>query len=151
MGQNTLLTCGNRTVENKAKIPIVDSETRDLWSRARQPETSDIGEANPGRVCAIGRKTATDHEEPVAMDKSVKRKEDSTRLPTLAPETMAVGPERPRESQEEEGSGVRSRIADATICGRNGQVRSEPIPENSALGPLRPHETKEMDDGTEES
>ena len=63
VGQNTLLTCGNRTVENKANIPIVDFETRDLWSRARQPETSDIGEANPGRVCAMNRKMTANHEE----------------------------------------------------------------------------------------
>ena len=52
---------------------------------------------------------ATDHEQPGALDKSVNRKEDSTHLPTLAPETMAVGPERPRESREEEGGDVRPR------------------------------------------
>ena len=39
---------------------------------------------------------ATDHEQPGALDKSVNRKEDSTHLPTLAPETMAVRPERLR-------------------------------------------------------
>ena len=77
------------------------------------------------------------------MDKGVNRKDDSTRLLTLAPETMTVGPECPRESQEEEG-------ADATIRGRNGQEPSKPIPENSAFGPLRTHETEEKDDGTEE-
>ena len=56
-------------------------------------------------------------------------------------EIIAVGPERPRESQEEEGGGVRPRIADAMIHGRNGQEPSEPISESSAFGPLRPHET----------
>ena len=85
------------------------------------------------------------------MDKRVNRKDDSMRLPTLAPETMAVGPERPRESQEEESGGVRPRIADAKIRGRNEQVPSEPIPENSTLRPLRPHEIEEMDDGIEMS
>ena len=38
------------------------------------------------------RKAATDHEESVAMDKGEKRKDISMRLPTLAPEIMAVGP-----------------------------------------------------------
>ena len=85
------------------------------------------------------------------MDKRVNRKDDSMRLPTLAPETMAVGPERPRESQEEESGGVRPRIADAMIRGGNGQNPSQPIPENSASGPVRPHETEEKDDGIEES
>ena len=64
---------------------------------------------------------------------------------------MAVMPERPRESLEEEGGGVRQRIVDAMIHGRNEQEPSEPIPENSAFGPLRPRETEEMDDGIEES
>ena len=69
------------------------------------------------------------------MDKGGKWKDVSTHLPTLAPEIKAVRLERPHESQEEEGCGVRPRIADATIRGRNGQVPSELIPENSALGP----------------
>ena len=93
---------------------------------------------------------ADDHEEPTDMEKSVYRKDDSTRLPTLAPETMAIGPERPREPLEEEDGSDRSRVADATIRGRNGQKPSEPIPENSTLGPLCPHEIEEMDDGIEE-
>ena len=99
----------------------------------------------------IERKTATDREEPVAMDKSVNRKGDSTRLPTLAPETMAVGPERPRESIEEEGGSERARIANAMIRGRNRQKPSEPIPEKSAFRPVRPCETEEKDDNFKES
>ena len=94
---------------------------------------------------------ADDHEEPTDMEKSVYRKDDSMRLPTLAPKTMAVGSKRPRESLEEEGCGERPRIADATIHGRNGQKPSDPIPENSAFGPLRPCETEEMEDDIEES
>ena len=81
---------------------MADSESEVRRFRTRQPKTPDIREANPCGVCAIGRKAATDHEEPVAMDKGVIRKDDSTRVPTLAPETMTVGPERPPESQEEE-------------------------------------------------
>ena len=96
-------TCGNRTAKDKAVIPIADSESGFRRLQARQPETPNIGEANPSGGCAIGRKTATDHKEPVAMDKGANRKDDSTRLSALALETMAVGPERPRESQEEEG------------------------------------------------
>ena len=64
---------------------------------------------------------ATDHEESVAIDKN----EVGSKGPSsLTLENMAVGPESPRESQEEEG-------ADATIRGRNGQEPSEPIPDNS--------------------
>ena len=62
------------------------------------------------------------------MDKGAKRKEDSTCHPTLASEIMAVGPEHPCESQEEEGGGERPRIANAAMCERNGQEPSEPIP-----------------------
>ena len=72
-GQNTLSTCENRMVEDKAEIAITDSESTNRRSRARQLEASDIGEANPGGVCAIDRKTTTDHEESVAMDKGKKR------------------------------------------------------------------------------
>ena len=57
------------------------------------------------------------------MDKSKKKKDDSTRFSTLSPETMAVGPERPRESLEEKGGGVKTRIAQMSIHGRN---REEP-------------------------
>ena len=85
------------------------------------------------------------------MDKSFKRKDDSTRLPTLALETMTVKLERPREFQEEEGGGVRPRITDGTIRRRNKQEPSKLIPENSAFRPLRPHETEELDDCFEES
>ena len=59
--QETLSTCGNKTAEDKAEIPIVGSESRDRRFWARQPETPDIREANPGGVCVIGRKTTTDH------------------------------------------------------------------------------------------
>ena len=149
--QNTLSACGNRTAKDNAELLITNLESIVRQFRARRPETPAIGEANPVRVCAIGRKTATDREEPVAMDKGVNRKDDSMRLPTLATETMAVGPESPRESQQEEGSGVRPRITDATIRGRNEQEPSKQIPENSAYGPLHPHETEEKDDSTEES
>ena len=45
----------------------------------------------------------------MTMDKGEKRKDVSTRLPTLAPEIMAAGPERPRQSQEEEGGDERPR------------------------------------------
>ena len=78
---NALSTCGDRTDKDKAEIPIAASEIGVWRFRAVQPETPDIGEANPGGVCTIGRKTATDHEEPVAMDKSINRKDDSMRLP----------------------------------------------------------------------
>ena len=84
------------------------------------------------------------------MDKSVKWKDDSTRLPTLTPETMVVGPEHPHESLEE-GGGMRPRITQMMIRERNGEEPSEPIPENSTLRPLRPHEIEEMDDGIEMS
>ena len=67
--QNTLSTCGERTAKDKAEISIADSESGVRRFRARQPETPDIGEANPGGVCAIGRKTTTDHKKLVAMDK----------------------------------------------------------------------------------
>ena len=72
-GQNTLPTCGERTTEDNARIPIVGSESGVWRFQAPQPETPNIGESNPGGVCVIGKKIATDHEEPVAMDKSVNR------------------------------------------------------------------------------
>ena len=34
-GQDTLSTCGNRRAEDKAEIPIADSESRDRRSQAR--------------------------------------------------------------------------------------------------------------------
>ena len=86
------------------------------------------------------------------MDKSVKKKDDSTRFPTLAPETMAVRYEHPRESLEEEGGGgVKSRMAPMSVHRRSGQEPSESILENSTFGPVRPRETEEMEDGSEES
>ena len=85
------------------------------------------------------------------MDKGEKWKDVSTRLPTLAPEIMTVGPERPCESQEEEGSGERPRIANATMHERNEQEPLEPIPENLAFRATRPRKTEEMEDGSEES
>ena len=103
--QNTLSTCGDRTAKDKAEIPIADSESGVRRFRACQLKTLDIAQANLGGVCAIGKKTTTSHEEPVAMDKGTNQKDNSTRLPALAPETMAAGPERPREFQEEEGGG----------------------------------------------
>ena len=59
----------------------------------------------------IERKTATCREEPLDMDKSVKKKDASTHFPTLTPGVMEVGPEHPCESLEEEGGGMKSRIA----------------------------------------
>ena len=140
-----------RTAGDKAENPIVDSESGVQRFRAPQPETPDIGESNPCGVFAIERKAVTYREEPVAMDKSVNRKDVSTHLPTLALETMAVGPECPRESLKEEGGGERPRIGEAMTRGRNEQKPSDPIPENSAFGPLRPCETEEMEDDIEES
>ena len=67
------------------------------------------------------------------MDKNVKKKDNSTRFPTLAPEMMAIGPERPLESLEEEGGGVRPRIAQMSIHGRNKQKPSDPILGNSVV------------------
>ena len=72
------------------------------------------------------------------MDKSVKKKDDSTRFPTLAPETMVVGSEHPRESQEEEGGGGRPRFTLMSIRGREGEEPSKTIPETSVFGPLHP-------------
>ena len=103
--QNSLWACGNRMAKDKAEIPIADSESGVRRFRACQLKTLDIAQANLGGVCAIGKKTTTSHEEPVAMDKGTNQKDNSTRLPALAPETMAAGPERPREFQEEEGGG----------------------------------------------
>ena len=48
--QDTLLTCGNRMAEDKAEIPIADSESGVRRSRAQQSGTLAIGEANPGGV-----------------------------------------------------------------------------------------------------
>ena len=149
--QETLPICGNRTTNDKTETPNADSESRDRWFQARQLETLDIGEANPGGVCVIGKKIATDHEEPVAMDKSVNRKGDSTRLPTLAPETMAVGPERPRESLEEEGGGVNSRISLMSMRGMDEEKPSKPVPATSVFGPMRSQGSEGTDDGVEES
>ena len=85
------------------------------------------------------------------MDKSVNRKDDSTRLPTLAPETMAVGPERPRESLEEEGGGAKPRIALMSMRGKDEEKPSKPVPVTSVFGPIRSQGTEEKDDGAEES
>ena len=85
------------------------------------------------------------------MDKSAKRKDDSTSLPTLAPEMMAVGPERPRQSQEEEGGGGRPRSAVMSIRRRDREEPLKPIPETSVFGPERARETEEKYDGAEES
>ena len=105
--RNAVSVCGERMAEDKVENPIADSESRVWRSRAPQPETLDIGESNPRGVWAIGRKTAANREEPAAMNKSVNRKDDSKHLPTLAPGTMAVRPERPREPLEEEGGGAK--------------------------------------------
>ena len=84
------------------------------------------------------------------MDKSMEKKDGSTRFPTLRPETMTVGSENPRESLEE-GGGVKSRIALMSIRGKDVEKPSKPIPETSVFGPVRPQETEEKDEGAEES
>ena len=94
---------------------------------------------------------ATLRERTVAIDKSAKRKDDSTSLPALAPETMAVGPERPRESLEEEGGGVNSRISLMSMRGMDEEKPSKPVPATSVFGPIRSQGTEEKDDGDEES
>ena len=102
-GQDTLLTKGERTAEDKAEDLIVFNEGKVRRFQAPQPETLDIGQSNSGGVWAIGRRLATLQERTVAMDKGAKRKDDSTSFSALAPETMAVGSRYPRESLEEEG------------------------------------------------
>ena len=87
----------------------------------------------------------------MAMDKGEKRKDVSTRVPTLAPAIMVVGPECPRQSQEEEDGGERPRIVRAPTCGRSGEQPSTQNLENSAVGSVRPCETEEMEDSNEES
>ena len=94
--QNALSENGERTVKDKAEDPIASTESKVRRFQEPQPETPDIGGSNPGGFWAIRRKPSTYREEPLAMDKSVKKKDDSTRFPTLAPETMAVRPERLR-------------------------------------------------------
>ena len=89
--QDTLPTCGNRMAENKAEISIADSEIGVWWSRARQPDTLDIGEENPGWVCAIGRKTTTDHKKLVAMDKGKNGRTFLRISPHLIPRSWQSG------------------------------------------------------------
>ena len=83
--QDALLDNGERTAKDKAEDPIAGIKSKVWQFQAPQPETPDIGESNPGGVWAIGRRTATYREEPLAMDKSLETKDDSTRFPTLAP------------------------------------------------------------------
>ena len=83
----------------------------------------------------------------MAMDKGEKRKDVATRLPTLAPEIMAVGHECPHESLEEEGGGERPRIARATTCGRSGPYI--PNLKQMAVGPERPRESQKEEGGDE--
>jgi hypothetical protein len=68
--QVTLSTREEGTAEDKAGIPIADSEhgIRLFW--AQQPETPDVGERSLGGAGAIGRKPAAYHEEPVVTDRS---------------------------------------------------------------------------------
>ena len=104
--EDALSDNGERTAKYKTEDPIAGMKRKLRQFRAPQPETPDIGQSNPGGVWAIRRRTTTYREEPLAMDKSAKRKDDSTSLPTLAPEMMAIGSRYPRESLEEEGGGV---------------------------------------------
>ena len=57
---------------------------------------------------------------------------------------MVVGSEYPRESLDEEGGGVKSRIALMSVRERSGQEPSEPISEKSAFGPMCLRKTEEM-------
>ena len=84
------------------------------------------------------------------MDKSANNEDDSTSFPTLAPETMAVGSEYPRESLEEEG-GEKSRKALLSMRGKDEEKPSKPVPVTSVSGPMRSQGTEEKDDGDEES
>ena len=132
-GQDTLLTNGKRTAEDKAEDPIASSKSKVWQFQAPQPETPDIGQSNSGGVWAIERRTTTLRERTVAMDKSAKRKDDSTSLPTLAPETMAVGSRYPRESLEEEGGDAKPRIALMSRRGKDEEKPFEPVPVTSIL------------------
>ena len=85
----------------------------------------------------IGRRTTTLCERTVAVDKSIKRMEDSKSLPTLAAETMAIGSGHPRECLEEEGGGVKSRIALMSMRGLDEEKSSKPVPVTSVFGPMR--------------
>ena len=85
------------------------------------------------------------------MDKSANKEDDSTSLPMLAPETMAVGSGYPRESLEEEGGGVKSRKALISMRGKDKGTPSKPVPVTSVSGPMRSQETEEKDDNNEES
>ena len=69
----------------------------------------------------------------------------------LAPETMAVGSGHPRESLEEEGGGVKSRIALMSMRGLDEEKPSKPAPVTSVFEPMRSQGTEETDDGAEES
>ena len=122
--QDALSETEERMAKDKDDNPIAGKESKVWRFRARQPKTPDIGESNPSEVWAIGRKKATYCEGPLAMDKSAKMKDDSTSLPTLAPETMAVGSGHPRESLEEEGGGVKSRIALLSMRGLDEEKTS---------------------------
>ena len=64
---------------------------------------------------------------------------------------MVVGSEHPRESQEEEGGSVKSRIALMSIRGNDREKPSKPIPETLVFGPVCPQETKEKDEGARSS
>ena len=85
--QDTLLTNEKRTAEDKAEDSIASSKSKVWQFQAPQPKTPDIGRSNSGGVWAIERRTATLRERTVAMDKSANKEDDSTSLPTLAPET----------------------------------------------------------------
>ena len=85
------------------------------------------------------------------MDKSANTEDDSTSLPTLAPEKMEVGSEYPRESLEEEGVDIKSRRALISMRGKDEEKPSKPVPVTSVSGPMRSQGTEEKDDGDEES
>ena len=145
------MTNGKRTAEDKAEDPIACNKSKVWQFQAPQPETPDIGQSNSGGVWPIERRTTTLHERTVAMDKSAKRMDDSTSLPTLAPETKAVGSRYPRESPEEEGGSVKSRISLMSMRGMDEGKPSKSGPVTSVFGPMRSQGTEETDDGVEES
>ena len=91
-GQDSLLTRGERTTEDKAKEPIASNKSKVWQFRGPQPETPDIGQSNSGGVWAIERRTTTLRERTVPMDKSTKRKDVLQVFPHLLPRKWQSGP-----------------------------------------------------------
>ena len=118
VGQDALSTCEERQVEDKT-------------------ETPDIGEASPAGACAIKRKATTNGEELMCGRRGP---------PTPNPETVAVGPESPRESRAEEGTGRAPLSANSDKDEKQKDVSTRLptlAPEIMAVGPERPRESLE--------